>query len=56
VITRFPAEELLIAGGRHFTVGGGLPAVRETQSHLNNERVIADAVVDSARFEGTHPG
>jgi Xaa-Pro aminopeptidase len=53
VITRFPAEELLVAGGRHFTVGGGLPAIRETQSNLNNPR-IADAVVDSARFEGAH--
>ena len=30
VITRFPAEELLVAGGKHYTVGGGLPAVRET--------------------------
>ena len=47
VITRFPAEELLVAGGRHYTVGGGLPPVRETQSHLNN-------VVESARFEGAH--
>src|SRR5947209_9224005 len=53
VITRFPAEELLIAGGRHFTVGGGLPPVRETQSNLNNPS-IADAVVDSARFEAAH--
>src|SRR5438067_12612660 len=53
VITRFPAEELLIAGGRHFTVGGGLPAVRETQSNLNNPS-IAGAVVDSARFEASH--
>jgi hypothetical protein len=51
VITRFPAEELLVAGGRHYTVGGGLPPVRETQSHLNNGR-DADAVVESARFEG----
>jgi hypothetical protein len=36
----------LIAGGRHFTVGGGLPAVRETQSHLNNDQ-LADAVAKS---------
>ena len=50
VITRFPAEELLVAGGRHFTVGGGLPAIRETQSNLNNPSIV-DAVVDSARFE-----
>ena len=53
VITRFPAEELLVAGGKHYTVGGGLPAVRETQSHLNNGR-LGDAVVESARFEGAH--
>jgi Xaa-Pro aminopeptidase len=53
VITRFPAEELLVAGGRHFSVGGGLPAVRETQSHLNNDR-LADAVVESARYEGAN--
>lgn len=35
VITRFPAEELLVAGRRYHTVGGELPAMRETQSHLN---------------------
>jgi Xaa-Pro aminopeptidase len=35
VITRFPAEELLVAGRRYHTVGGDLPAMRETQSHLN---------------------
>jgi Xaa-Pro aminopeptidase len=38
VITRFPAEELMVAGRRNlFTVNGPLPAVRETQSHLNAE-------------------
>ncbi|MCU1477075.1 MAG: peptidase [Subtercola sp.] len=41
VITRFPAEELLVAGQRYFSVGGPLPAVRESQSHLNN-RVATD--------------
>jgi Xaa-Pro aminopeptidase len=35
VITRFPAEDLLIAGRRYFTVDGPLPTARETQSHLN---------------------
>ena len=30
VITRFPAEELLVAGGGHYTVGGRLPGERET--------------------------
>src|SRR2546427_3040333 len=47
VITRFPAEELLVAGGRHYTVGGGLPAGRETQAHLNSG-------VEAARVEGAH--
>jgi Xaa-Pro aminopeptidase len=37
VITKFPAEELMIAGGsRYFTVNGPLPGVRDSQSHLNN--------------------
>jgi Xaa-Pro aminopeptidase len=35
VITRFPAEELLVAGAHYFTVNGQLPTKRETQSHLN---------------------
>jgi Xaa-Pro aminopeptidase len=51
VITRFPAEELLVAGGGHPTVGGPLPGVRETQSNLNNPNTT-DAVVASARLEG----
>src|SRR3989454_8072137 len=50
VMTRFPAEELLVAGGGLPTVGGRLPGVRETQSHLNNPSV-ADAVVESPRYE-----
>ena len=53
VITRFPAEELLVAGGGHPTVAGPLPGVRETQSNLNNPDV-AGAVVESARFEAAH--
>jgi Xaa-Pro aminopeptidase len=36
VITRFPAEDLLVAGRRnYFTVSGQLPGVREPQSHRN---------------------
>jgi Xaa-Pro dipeptidase len=35
VITKFPAEELLIAGPRYFAAGAPLPATREAQSHLN---------------------
>ncbi len=36
VITKFPAEELLVAGRRYWTVGGPLNTLREAQSHLNN--------------------
>jgi Xaa-Pro aminopeptidase len=35
VITRFPAEELLVAGTHYYTVTGALATTRETQSHLN---------------------
>jgi len=35
VITRFPAEDLLVAGVRYYTANGPLPATRETQSQLN---------------------
>jgi Xaa-Pro aminopeptidase len=35
VITKFPAEDLLVAGQRYYTTGGYLPAERDSQSHLN---------------------
>jgi len=35
VITKFPAEELLVTGQRYFTVNGPLTATRDAQSHLN---------------------
>jgi Xaa-Pro aminopeptidase len=35
VITRFPAEELLVAGTHYYTVTGELATKREAQSHLN---------------------
>jgi Xaa-Pro aminopeptidase len=37
VITRFPAEDLVIAGTSYQTAGGSLPLERETQSHLNTQ-------------------
>jgi Xaa-Pro aminopeptidase len=35
VITKFPAEELLVAGQRYFSAGGPVNGLRESQSHLN---------------------
>ena len=37
VMTRFPAEELLVAGSRYHTVSGPLPTTREMQSNLNTD-------------------
>ena len=39
VITKFPAEELLVAGQRYWATDGPLPATREAESHRNNGRV-----------------
>jgi Xaa-Pro aminopeptidase len=52
VITRFPAERLMVAGQRYYTASGELSATRETQSNLNRVST-ATAVADSARIEGT---
>ena len=35
VITKFPAEDLLVAGRKYWTAGGELNTQRESQSHLN---------------------
>jgi Xaa-Pro aminopeptidase len=35
VITKFPAEELLVAGPRYHAVGATLSTLRDSQSHLN---------------------
>jgi Xaa-Pro dipeptidase len=48
VITRYPAEELLVAGKPMYTVGGLLPVERETQSNLNNGEVHPQPVGDGA--------
>jgi Xaa-Pro aminopeptidase len=52
IITRFPAEELIVAGHRYHTVGGPLPATRETESHRNQARATIDDVIASATSEG----
>ncbi len=44
VITRFPAEDLMVAGRSHYhTAHGPLPGIRETQSQRNREP-LADPV------------
>jgi Xaa-Pro aminopeptidase len=55
VITRFPAEELLVTAGGQYTALGPLTGTREVTSDRNNPR-IADAVTASARYEGAHAG
>jgi Xaa-Pro aminopeptidase len=37
LITKFPAEELLVAGRKYWTAGGELRTLRESQSHLNTD-------------------
>ena len=39
VITRFPAEDLLVAGQRYWTVTGPLPTTREVESNRNRPRL-----------------
>ena len=36
VITKFPADELLVAGKRYYSAGGPLNGLRESQSNLNS--------------------
>ena len=54
VITRFPAEELLVAGAPFVTVGGQLPLVRETESAPNQE--VREMVARAARAEAQPVG
>ncbi len=51
MITRFPAEELLVTAGGQYTVGGKVPGEREVTSNLNNPRIV-DKVASSARVRG----
>ena len=44
VITKFPAEELLVAGPKYWTAGGALNTLRESQSQLNTAAGRGEAV------------
>jgi Xaa-Pro aminopeptidase len=52
VITRFPAEELLVAGAPFVTVGGTLPIVRETEAPRNPQ--VVEMIASAARAEAAH--
>ena len=49
VITRFPAEELLVAGAPFVTVGGTLPTLRETEPQPNPQ--VVEMIAAAARAE-----
>jgi Xaa-Pro aminopeptidase len=54
IITRFPAEDLVIAGKPYYTVGGSLPLERDPQSNRNTE-LDADAHEAVPRVVGDLP-
>jgi Xaa-Pro aminopeptidase len=47
IITRFPAEELLVTAGGQYTVGGHVPGMREYQSNLNANGHVSSEQVSS---------
>jgi Xaa-Pro aminopeptidase len=49
VITRFPAEKLLVAGAHYYTVGGSLPTIRETEVAPSSD--VRNLVAASAQKE-----
>src|SRR5262245_37426993 len=49
VITRFPAEELLVAGAQYMTVGGPMPTTREVEAAPNRD--VVDLIARSAKTE-----
>jgi Xaa-Pro aminopeptidase len=49
VITRFPAEQLMVAGTQYVTVSGPLPAIRETENE--READLRSLVVSGVRSE-----
>ncbi|MDR7523762.1 MAG: Xaa-Pro peptidase family protein [Armatimonadota bacterium] len=52
VITRFPAEKLMVAGSRYYTAVGPLETTRETESHKNRAASPLETVVAGAAIEG----
>ena len=52
VISRFPAEELMVAGVRYHTTTGPLPTTRETESHKNLKYGDGVAPWETVEFTG----
>jgi Xaa-Pro aminopeptidase len=51
VISRFPAEELMIAGAQsYYTSSGRLPGVREIESHKNSPRDADGTLIDQTHL------
>jgi hypothetical protein len=50
VITRFPAEQLLVAGAPFVTVDGTLPTLREVEAPRPNPQVV-EMIAAAARAE-----
>ena len=48
IITRFPAEKLMVAGAHYFTVDGPLTSPRDTEPELSKD--VVKMVADSARL------
>ena len=55
IITKFPAEELLVAGRKYWTAGGALNTLRESQSHLNTAAGRGESEQRSAARAGRCP-
>src|SRR5205823_814251 len=54
VITRFPAEKLLVPGRHYFTVNGPLPAIRENESEPS--RRVRELIETSSKQERAEVG
>ena len=53
IITRFPAEQLLVAGAPLVTVGGTLPTLREAEGTPNSE--VVESIAAGARAVAKTP-
>ena len=55
VISRFPAEELMVAGHKYYAATGPLSMVRDTESQYNNERIFPKGQNSPERVAQSQP-